>query len=342
MQPEKAPITWNTKYNMLYIDNPVGAGFSFTGTGTGYANNTKHDVASNLYSLLTQFYEVFPELLAVDLYITGESYGGHYVPAFAYWVHTHNTALEDAKKIPLKGISVGDGWIDPITQVTEYPPLFFYFGLADEKEQKVAQDYITSVTALIQANQYTQAFDVWDEMLNGDIYQYPTFYFNITGSLDYDAYVPTPNWQNFGPWEQYVTEDSVRSKIHVGNATFNGGRTCEMHLLADFMHTLKPELAVLMDNYKVLLYNGQVDVIVGVTLTEKMIPTIPWKYQSEWSSIKKKVWHINPKDRLPAGYVRQSHNFVQVVVRDCGHLVPHGQPARAFDMITKFVDGTPF
>lgn len=24
------PYTWNSKYHMLYIDNPVGAGFSFT------------------------------------------------------------------------------------------------------------------------------------------------------------------------------------------------------------------------------------------------------------------------------------------------------------------------
>lgn len=27
--------TWNSDYGMLFIDNPVGAGFSYTGTGQG-------------------------------------------------------------------------------------------------------------------------------------------------------------------------------------------------------------------------------------------------------------------------------------------------------------------
>ena len=33
------PFTWNAKYAMLFIDNPVGAGFSYTTTDEGYATN---------------------------------------------------------------------------------------------------------------------------------------------------------------------------------------------------------------------------------------------------------------------------------------------------------------
>ena len=71
--PRKA--SWNTKYAMLFIDNPVGAGFSFTETDAGYCKDSKGCVASNLYSLLQQFYVVFPEMAKVQLFITGESYG---------------------------------------------------------------------------------------------------------------------------------------------------------------------------------------------------------------------------------------------------------------------------
>ena len=43
----------------------------------------------------------------------------------------------------------------------------------------------------------------------------------------------------------------VRKAIHVGNATMNSGLECEMHLIPDVMDSYKPELATLMNNYKV-------------------------------------------------------------------------------------------
>ena len=64
-------MTWNSKYSMLYIDNPVGTGFSFTDSDKGYATN-EDDVAVNLYKALGQFFTVFSELRNVDFYITGE------------------------------------------------------------------------------------------------------------------------------------------------------------------------------------------------------------------------------------------------------------------------------
>ena len=68
----------------------------------------------------------------------------------------------------------------------------------------------------------------------------------------------------------------MRTAIHVGNATFNDGRACELNLMEDVMRSYKNELGIVMDNYKVLLYNGQLDVIVGAILTESFLPTIPW------------------------------------------------------------------
>lgn len=74
------PTSWNVEYGYLVIDNPVGAGFSYT-TDDGYCNETKECVARNLWSGLEQFYDLFPEQRGNDLYVTGESYAGHYVPA---------------------------------------------------------------------------------------------------------------------------------------------------------------------------------------------------------------------------------------------------------------------
>ncbi len=67
--------SWALHFNMLYVDQPAGTGFSFTEDEAGYAEN-QDDVARDLYEALRQFYIMFPMLRDNDLYVTGESYGG--------------------------------------------------------------------------------------------------------------------------------------------------------------------------------------------------------------------------------------------------------------------------
>ena len=68
---------WSLPYNVLYIDQPAGTGFSFTKSDLGYVTDQER-VADDLYEALKQFYTLFPTLLSQDLYIAGESYAGKY------------------------------------------------------------------------------------------------------------------------------------------------------------------------------------------------------------------------------------------------------------------------
>eukprot|EP01049_Picozoa_sp_SAG25_P012023 SAG25_NODE_1553_length_2774_cov_3.969720_2_plen_199_part_00 len=155
--------TWNKDNAMIFIDNPVGAGFSFTDTADGYCNNTKSCVASNLHSLLQQFYELHDELQHVPLYVTGESYGGHYVPGLGAYIVTQNEA-NPQQKIPLAGIAVGDGWIAPSVQVAAYPEMMFGQGLISVAQKATIQKYCDDTVNLIQAGQMEAAFDVWGKL----------------------------------------------------------------------------------------------------------------------------------------------------------------------------------
>lgn len=77
LEPVRRNSTWNRENGMIFIDNPVGAGFSFTDVPDGFCKDSKGCVASNLYSLLSQFYTLHEHLQENPLFITGESYGGH-------------------------------------------------------------------------------------------------------------------------------------------------------------------------------------------------------------------------------------------------------------------------
>merc|ERR1711871_577259 len=128
--------------------------------------------------------------------------------------------------------------------------------------------------------------------------------------------------------------------VHVGNATLNDGHLCEMHLVEDFMVSFKSELATLLDaKYKVLIYSGQLDVIIGASLTERFMPTVPWSGMKQYWNAERKVWRITPTDPEVAGFVREVENLTQIIVRGAGHIVPADQPKRALDMITRFVEG---
>ena len=60
---------------------------------------------------------------------------------------------------------------------------------------------------------------------------------------------------------------------------------------------------------QVLLYNGQLDLIVGGPLTERFLQVLQWSGLSEYLKAKRKVWMIGED---VAGYVRAVNNFYQV------------------------------
>merc|ERR1711937_101488 len=149
--------------------------------------------------------------------------------------------------------------------MTGYPGLLYNFGLVDDQELVKINEYCTSTIDLIKENEMKKAFDVWDEMLNGDVYPYPSYFKNVTGSNDYDNMLRTNAPASFGYYAPFLNQPSVREKIHVGDAIFNSGHECELHLLADFHVSFAKELSTLLDygQYNIILYSGQLDIIIG-------------------------------------------------------------------------------
>ena len=150
--------TWNAEYAMVFVDNPVGTGFSYTEDASCYSENMA-DVSANLYAFLVQFLTSYPDYLAVPFYVTGESYAGKYVPSISAYIHAMN--LDNPKvRIRLAGLSVGDGLMDPITQVPGYGELLFNEGMASYDELLYWQKQEAQIVKLLQAGQNDEAFKI--------------------------------------------------------------------------------------------------------------------------------------------------------------------------------------
>lgn len=325
---------WTSTYSMLYIDNPVGTGFSFTDDVRGFAQN-QDDVGRDLYNALTQFFQMFPEFQANEFYATGESYAGKYVPAVSYYIHKNNPTAK--VKINFKGMVIGDGLCDPEMMLGGYGEFLYQTGMIDELQKEYVIQQTDLGVQLIQQQKWREAFKVFDKLLNGDVDPYPSFFQNATGCTNYFNYMicqEPEDQEYFGP---FVTLPLVRRAIHVGNLTFHDGSEVEQHLLEDVMKSIKPWLGVLMENYRVLIYSGQLDVIVAAPLTERFLPTVNWTGAAEYKKAPRFHWKVQPSDTEVAGYVRQVGEFCQVIIRGGGHILPYDQPARSFDMIDRFL-----
>ncbi|KAF0698415.1 hypothetical protein As57867_005255, partial [Aphanomyces stellatus] len=80
------PYSWTTNANVIWLDQPTGVGFSY-GDATDDDSN-EIDVGRNVYGFLQGWLKQHPQFQSNPFFITGQSYGGHYVPAAAnYIVH---------------------------------------------------------------------------------------------------------------------------------------------------------------------------------------------------------------------------------------------------------------
>jgi len=78
----------------VFIDQPIGVGFSYTKDTSKPLVSTARQAADHLVNFLSNFYKQWPALKTSPLYITGESFAGHYIPAFAAKILNNNTFLK--------------------------------------------------------------------------------------------------------------------------------------------------------------------------------------------------------------------------------------------------------
>ncbi|MFQ6655163.1 hypothetical protein Gotur_025840, partial [Gossypium turneri] len=108
-------VLWlNGVANVIFLESPAGVGFSYSNTSSDYQHTGDKSTARDAYTFLINWLERFPQYKTRDFYITGESYAGHYVPQLAYTIFLNNKKANQTL-INLKGIAVGNGWIDDHT-----------------------------------------------------------------------------------------------------------------------------------------------------------------------------------------------------------------------------------
>ena len=82
LSPNK--YSWNQLANIIYVEIPVGVGFSYSNHRKDYTHANDKQTTTDSYWVIEKFLERFSEYRSNDFYIASESYGGHYMPQCEY------------------------------------------------------------------------------------------------------------------------------------------------------------------------------------------------------------------------------------------------------------------
>jgi len=115
--------TWVNNATYIWLESPAGVGFSYVDWSTekfGDAVTTQDQ-----YTALMSFFTKYPELLPNPFYLSGESYGGIYIPRLAHWIIANSSNAP--YQINMTGIMVGNGVANQSSSDSEWVTNLMYY-----------------------------------------------------------------------------------------------------------------------------------------------------------------------------------------------------------------------
>lgn len=313
---------WSQTASVIYIDNPVGTGFSFTESPNGYSNNQTH-IGDQLYKALTQFFKLFPKLKeTTNLVISGESYGGKHAASLAYTIHKKNPAATKSGDpiLPLVGVTIGNGWCDPINQLG-YADFLYQVGLICWEQHNEIETEAEATRLLIKNKSWKAALNSWEKLIKSIVHDmYAVSIYNY-GTIE----VAPSNQSIECNFCKLLETAEIRKAIHVGNLTFEyTSQKVWDHLTEDFMKSVAPWISELLDNYKVWFYNGQQDIIVAYPSTVNFLRQLKWSGSEDYKKAKRTFYiYLKSNDTtLQVGFGKMGGNVTETLVRAAGHMAP--------------------
>ncbi|KAL4484568.1 hypothetical protein ABPG74_019745 [Tetrahymena malaccensis] len=338
---EQNPNSWTQSYNMLYIDQPIAVGFSRSAMDEYHPVN-EDQVAEQFYKGLLSFYTsgCYSNVIYHDspLFISGESYGGKYVPNIAAEILKQNnqTDITGNLKIPLKGISIGNPLIDPQHQLYQLGQFGLDNNLISHSTYLKISNILIKMKKYLDKNMYEEAADEYDNalqtfMMNGLVplenpFNYKTGpYPNVFVKQFCQTYI-----QNFGFDEDFVFDSS----------SFYIYLSLKHDVFAP--NGIPALVKVLEQKLPVIIYNGNNDIKVNTPGIQYAINNFEWQGKQQFSQLPMLDLNMtSPFGQITKiGLIKSYDTLTFAIIDDAGHQAPFDQPVSLSFLIDSFVNKT--
>lgn len=348
------PFSWNLVANVLYLEAPAGVGFSYLPS----KNYTTDDnmTALNNYQALLSFFTKFPEFKSNDFYITGESYGGYYVPTLSVLVALY------PDKFNFKGFVVGNGLHSRALNANSAVFFARNHGLFDEEVMTALLKYCCNLTIPI-CNFYNVTSEKCGMALgiaaaniaHSGINPYGIYKIceKSQGTAHYlsedlqplkiflqddqiNQTVPSnvgldPPCVDSKPVREWINQAQVREALHIPT-TVQPWEACSAAVSASYISTyltMNWHYRTLLTKVRALVYHGDTDLMCSFQGGEWFVTSLgrevlkdysPWTYKNQ-----------------TAGFYKEFSNITYVTVLGAGHMVPTDRPGPALKLISNFL-----
>ncbi|OWM69670.1 hypothetical protein CDL15_Pgr025519 [Punica granatum] len=351
LEPRNA--TWLCKADLLFVDSPVGTGFSYT-EDESLMVKTDYEAAADMTTLLMELFNKNETLQRSPLYIFAESYGGKFAVTLGL------TVLEsiDAGKLKLQlgGVALGDSWISPEDFMLSWGPLLKDVSRIDNNGLNSANSLALKAQKQIAEGKFKDAADTWSELEDaiGESSNYVSFY---NFMLDEGSNLVARRKSTARPiglvrnvFADYVT--GSKGLISGLSSLMNGPIKKKLKIIpenlswqsfsdpvfsalnGDFMKPRIEEVDKLLAKaINVTIYNGQLDLICATKGVEAWINKLKWDGLKNFMLEDRRPLYCGLDASVTKGFAASYQNLFLYWILGAGHMVPIDQPCVSLEMV---------
>ncbi|CAI9785901.1 unnamed protein product [Fraxinus pennsylvanica] len=348
--------TWLRKADLLFVDNPVGTGYSFVEQDDkNLFVKTDVEAANDLTTLLIKNFNRNESLQKSPLYIVAESYGGKFAVTLGL---SALKAIEAGKlKLNFGGIALGDTWISPEDFVFSWGPLLKEVSRLDNTGAQKSNSLAQQIKQQLDTGKFVEATETWSELENviSSSSNSVDFYnFLLDSGMDpvsltaselkwgiskkrYSRYLnslrPTPGGD--GDIDSLMN-GPIKKKLKIipDNVQWGGQSDLVFSALeGDFMRPRINEVdELLAKGVNITVYSGQLDVICSTKGTEAWLEKLKWDGLRTFLSMDRTPLYCED-EKITKGFTKSYRNLHFYWILGAGHFVPVDQPCVALDMV---------
>lgn len=332
-KPARNAHSWNNNASVIFIEQPVNTGFSYSKNRI----NSSVAAANDMAAFLDLFFTKFKQYSTQPFHIAGQSYAGHWIPALGHEIVTKNYT-----NINLKSLLIGNGLTDCLSQYRHFAPMACgkgghpaVLGAGDCKamEDGVAkcEPYIKKCYDSLTESACSEATKVCNNAV------FPIY--GRSGRSHYDVRVRSGDeYKGYAP--EWLNKAEVKKALGVeSNRRYercNGGVYQDVVGSGDWMlprHRVIPEI---LTKIPVLAYSGDADFICAWLGNQAWTAALEWPGKQAFNEAKLTPISVNGKEY---GKVKHANKFAFMQVYNAGHSVAQSQPEAGLDFVNRWMKG---